>query len=187
VREAVAWTGLGLKFPWEVLEVHPYGLTTIETWIEAGYDALQAARYLGRGRTLDQLAPYVAAGCPRYAIDKYLDAGLGPEIVTEYRDAGVEGFDAANFASGGLLPDAAKRWHDLGFNAYAARRILTAGGTFDEVLRLRAEGLSIAEIGKMVAGKESSIQRIRRGGHLLRAAKREAPDLGNEIADCSPR
>jgi hypothetical protein len=47
----------------------------------------------------------------------------------------------------------AKRWHDLGFNAYAARRILTAGGTFDEVLRLRAEGLSVAEVGKRVAGK----------------------------------
>jgi hypothetical protein len=150
VEEAIAWRGIGLTFPWQVLAVHPYGLNTIETWIEAGYYPTVAAKYLARGQTLDQLAPYVTAGCPHDAIARYLDAGLGPEVVTEYRDAGIEGFDAANFASGGLLPDAAKRWHDLGFNAHAARRILTAGGTFDDVLRLRAEGLSVAEIWKKV-------------------------------------
>lgn len=150
VGEAVAWREHGLKFHWEVLAVHPYGLSTIETWIEAGYYPTVAARYLAGGRTLDQLAPYVTAGCPHVVVASYLDAGLGPEVVTEYRDAGIEGFDAANFASGGLLPDAAKRWHDLGFNAYAARRILAAGGTFDEVLRLSEEGLSRAEIEKRV-------------------------------------
>jgi hypothetical protein len=148
VGEAVAWREHGLKFPWQVLAVHPYGLSTIETWIEAGYYPTVAARYLAGGRTLDQLAPYVTAGCPHNVVDSYLDAGLGPEVVTEYRDAGIEGFDAANFASGGLLPDAAKRWHDLGFNAYAARRILAAGGTLDEALRLSDEGLSRAEIEK---------------------------------------
>jgi len=153
VEEATAWKGLGLTLPWQVVTVHPYGLSTIETWIEAGYDPLTAARYLAKGRTLDQLAPYVAAGCPNYAIDKYLDAGLGPEIVAEYRDAGVEGFDAANFASGGLLPDAAKRWHDLGFNAYAAQRILAAGGTIDDVLRLCEEGLSMMEIQKKLTAR----------------------------------
>jgi hypothetical protein len=153
VGEAVAWREHGLKFPWEVLAVHPYGLSTIETWIEAGYDPIQAARYLAKGRTIDQLAPYVTAGCPRYAVDRYLDAGFGPEMVTEYRDAGVDGFDAANFASRGLLPHAAKRWHDLGFNAYAAQRILAAGGTLDEVIRLSEEGLSRAEIEKKLAGQ----------------------------------
>jgi hypothetical protein len=153
VEEAIAWRGLSLTFPWQVLAVHPYGLSTIETWIEAGYYPTVAAKYLARGETLDQLAPYVTAGCPHNVIASYLDAGLGPEVVREYQDAGIEGYDAANFASGGLLPDAGKRWHDLGFNAYAARRILTAGGTFDEVLRLSAEGLSVAEIGKRVAGK----------------------------------
>jgi hypothetical protein len=153
VGEAVAWREHGLKFHWEVLAVNPYGLSTIETWIEAGYYPTVAARYLAGGRTLDQLAPYVTAGCPHVVVASYLDAGLGPEAVTEYRDAGIEGFDAANFASGGLLPDAAKRWHDLGFNAYAAQRILAAGGTIDEVLRLSEEGLSRAEIEKRVAGK----------------------------------
>jgi hypothetical protein len=153
VGEAIAWTEHGLKFPWEVLAVHPYGLSTIETWIEAGYYPTVAARYLAKGRTLDQLAPYVTAGCPHNVVDRYLDAGLEPEVVTEYQDAGIEGFDAANFAGGGLLPDAAKRWHDLGFNAYAAQRILAAGGTLDEALRLSEQGLSRAEIEKRVAGK----------------------------------
>ena len=153
VGEAVAWREHGLKFPWEVLAVHPYGLSTIEIWIEAGYYPTVAARYLAAGRTLDRLAPYVAAGCPHNVVDRYLDAGLGPEVVTEYQDAGIEGFDAANFASGGLLPDAAKRWHALGFNAYAARRILAAGGTIDEVLRLSEGGLAKAEIEKRIAGK----------------------------------
>ena len=48
VEEAIAWRGLGLTFPWQALAVHPYGLSTIETWIEAGYDPIMAARYLAK-------------------------------------------------------------------------------------------------------------------------------------------
>jgi hypothetical protein len=134
VEEAIAWRGLGLTFSWQVLAVHPYGLSTIETWIEAGYDPIMAARYLAKGRTLDQLAPHVAAGCPRKAIDSYLDAGFGPEMVREYRDTGLDGFDAAANAPrtpgneepglsnqpGGSGPGASGPWSSGVASAFAA-------------------------------------------------------------------
>ena len=87
VDEAIAWRALGLSRPHQMIEAHPYGLRAIRRWVEAGFDPMQAVSYLAKGRTLDQLAPYIAAG--RSSIDSYVDAGFGLEMVTEYRDTGV--------------------------------------------------------------------------------------------------
>jgi hypothetical protein len=89
VEEATAWRALGLSRPNQMIEAHPCGLHAIRKWVEAGFDPMQAVSYLAKGRTLDQLAPYVTAG--RSSIDSYVDAGFGLEMVTEYRDAGVDG------------------------------------------------------------------------------------------------
>jgi hypothetical protein len=85
VAEAIAWRTLGLSRPHQMIEARPYGLRAIRKWVEAGFDCMQAVSYLAKGRTLDQLSPYVTAG--RSSIDSYVDAGFA----TEYRDAGVDG------------------------------------------------------------------------------------------------
>ncbi len=153
VEEAIAWRELGLSMPHQFVQAHPYGLSKIREWVKAGFDPMEAAKYLAKGRTLDQLTPYVAAGCPPGGVGSYLDAGFGLEVVTEYQDAGFDWSDAANFARLGLLPDVAKRWRDLGINPYLARQILTGGGTLEKVCQLSEEGLSTQEIAKRLAGK----------------------------------
>lgn len=129
VEEAIAWRELGVSRPYEIIEAHPYGTNTIREWLKAGFELMDAVWHLRKSRTLDQLTPYLAAGCPPNCVYHYLEAGFGPEVATRYADAGFGGLAAARFAGLGLLPDVAKRWRDL-------------------------EGLSVSEIvTRLLAGK----------------------------------
>jgi hypothetical protein len=54
VEEVMAWKGLGLSRPCELIAVHPYGLRTICEWVKAGFAPMQPTHYLSAGGTLDQ-------------------------------------------------------------------------------------------------------------------------------------
>jgi hypothetical protein len=54
VEEAIAWRALGLSRPHQMIEAHPYGLRAIREWVRAGFDPMEAARQLPKGRTIDQ-------------------------------------------------------------------------------------------------------------------------------------
>ena len=154
VEEAIAWRELGVSKPYEIIEAHPYGTNTIREWVKAGFELMDAVWHLRKGRTLDQLTPYLAAGCPPNCVDHYLEAGFGPEVATRYADAGFGGLVAARFAGLGLLPDVAKRWRDLGINPLVVQHILAAGGTLEKARQLRKEGFSVPEIvTRLLAGK----------------------------------
>ena len=91
VEEAIAWRALGLSRPHQMVEAHPYGFHAIRNWVEVGFEPMQAVRYLRTGRTLDQLVPYVAAGCRAPAKLSFTSKPtLGPEVVTEFQTAGNE-------------------------------------------------------------------------------------------------